>query len=81
MVEEEKARYPPGTRLMPDEERLETLKDLEDSKKEINNALNKLPVVLRTMAAEKNKKELEEKLLRIERALETFSKKQVYVAY
>ena len=59
MVEEERAKHPPGTRLMPDEERLDTLKDLEDSKIEINNALNKLPVVLRTMAAEKNKKELE----------------------
>ena len=75
MVEEERAKHPPGTRLMPDEERLETLKDLQESKKEINSALEKLPVVSKTLAMEKHKKSLEEKLIRIERAIETFSKK------
>ena len=75
MVEEERAKHPPGTRLMPDEERLDTLKDLQDSKKEINSALEKLPVVSKTLQMEKHKKSLEEKLIRIERAIETFSKK------
>ena len=65
MEEEERAKNPPGTRLMPDEERLQTLKDLEDSYKEINNALEKLPVVSKTMAMEKHKKDLEQKLARI----------------
>jgi len=60
---------------MPDEERLETLKDLIDSKKEINSALEKLPVVSKTLAMDKHKKSLEEKLIRIEKAIETFSKK------
>jgi len=81
MIEEEKARHPPGTRLMPEEERLDTLKDLQDSLKEINTALEKLPVVSRTIAMERHKKDLEEKLVRIERAIETFSKKVVYVAF
>ena len=81
MVEEERAKHPPGTRLMPDEERLETLKDLQESKKEINSAMEKLPVVSKTLAMEKHKKSLEEKLIRIEKAIETFSKNQVYVAY
>lgn len=49
MVEEERARHPPGTRLMSDEERLDTLKDLQDSKKEINSAMEKLPVVSKTL--------------------------------
>jgi hypothetical protein len=31
MIEEEKAKIPPGTRLMPEEERIETLKDLMES--------------------------------------------------
>jgi hypothetical protein len=75
MVEEERARHPPGTRLMPDEERLDTLRDLQDSKKEINSALEKLPVVSKTLAMDKHKKTLEEKLIRIEKAIETFSKK------
>ena len=60
---------------MPDEERLETLMDLQDSKKEINSAMERLPVVSKTLAMEKHKKSLDEKLIRIEKAIETFSKK------
>ena len=71
---------PPGTRLMPEEERLRTLEELQESKKEVTNMLEKLPVGARTMTLEKRKKELETKLTRIERALETFSKKTVYIA-
>lgn len=81
MIEEEKTRHPPGTRLMPEEERLETLHDLKESKKEISIALEKLPVGFRTLNQEKHKKDLEEKLARIDRAIETFEKKHVYVAY
>lgn len=81
MIEEEKAKMPPGTRLMPEQERLETLADLKESRTEINNALEKLPVVSKTLQMEKHRKELEDKLIRIERAIETFSKKTVYVAY
>ena len=81
MVEEEKAKIPPGTRLMPESERLETLQELKDSRREINNAIEKLPVVSRTQHMEKHRKDLEDKLIRIERAIETFSKKTVYVAY
>ena len=49
MLEEEKSKMPPGTRLMPEHERLETLNDLFDSKKEINTALEKLPVMSKTL--------------------------------
>ena len=49
MIEEEKAKIPPGTRLMPEEERIETLKDLMESKKEVNTTLEKLPVVSKTL--------------------------------
>ena len=66
---------------MPEEERLETLKDLKESLQEISNALEKLPVVSKTMAMEKHKRELESKQVKIQRAIETFSKKTVYVAY
>ena len=74
-------RHPPGTRLMPEEERLETLNDHKDSRREINIALEKLPVGFRTLNQEKHKKDLQEKLMRIERAIETFEKTQVYVAF
>ena len=81
MIMEERAKIPPGTRLMPEEERLETLKDLKESQKEINNALEKLPVYSRTLTSDRIRKDLEEKLARIERAIETFEKKVVYVAF
>lgn len=81
MIEAEKAKMPPGTRLMPEQERLDTLTDLYESKKEINSALEKLPVVSKTIQMTKHKKELEGKLLQIEKAIETFSKKTVYVAF
>ena len=81
MVDEERAKIPAGTRLMPDEERIETLQDLKDSLREVNMVLEKLPVVSRTIAMERHKKDLEQKIDRINKAIETFSKKVVYVAY
>lgn len=42
--------------------------------------LEKMPIANRTLAAERRKKELEEKLMRIERAIEIFSKKTVFIA-
>jgi len=55
--------------------------DLHESKKEINSALEKLPVVSKTIQMTKHKKDLEGKLAQIEKAIETFSKKTVYVAF
>ena len=71
---------PPGTRLMGEDERLSTLGDLYQTKKEVSTMLERMPIANRTQAAERRKKELEEKLVRIERAIETFSKKTVYIA-
>tara|TARA_B110000285_G_scaffold211228_1_gene253739 strand:+ start:1514 stop:1702 length:189 start_codon:yes stop_codon:yes gene_type:complete len=62
MIEAEKAKMPPGTRLMGEQERLDTLVDLQESKKEINSALEKLPVVSKTIQMTKHKKELEGKI-------------------
>ena len=78
--QEEEAKIPPGTRLMDEEERLQTLGDLHQTKKELNTMLERMPRAIRTLAAERRKKEFEEKLTRIERAIETFSKKTVYIA-
>jgi len=77
---EEESKIPAGTRLMSEEERLSTLQDLQVTKKELTNMLERMPIANRTQAAERRKKELEEKLMRIERAIETFSKKVVYIA-
>ena len=77
---EEESKIPAGTRLMSEEERLSTLQDLQVTKKELTNMLERMPSANRTQAAERRKQELEEKLMRIERAIETFSKKVVYIA-
>jgi len=77
---EEEAKIPAGTRLMSEDERVSTLQDLQVTKKELTNMLERMPITNRTQAAERRKKELEEKLMRIERAIETFSKKVVYIA-
>lgn len=77
---EEESKIPAGTRLMSEQERLSTLQDLQVTKKELTNMLERMPIANRTQAAERRKKELEEKLMRIERAIETFSKKVVYIA-
>lgn len=65
---------------MGEEERLRTLDDLQQTKREIINMLEKLPLANQSMALQKRKKEMEEKLNKIEKAIETFSKKIVYVA-
>jgi hypothetical protein len=50
------------------------------TKRELNNLLEKLPIGGRTLALEKRRKELETKLIKVERAMDTFSKKTVYIA-
>jgi DNA-binding transcriptional MerR regulator len=65
---------------MGEEERQQTLQELYITKREITTLLEKMPIANRTQAAERRMKELEEKLMRIERAIETFSKKVVYIA-
>ena len=44
-----------------------------------NRALEKLPVVAHSNKMEKYKMELEEKVIRLDRAIDQFSKKEVYV--
>ena len=77
--EDEMAKLPPGTRMMPEAERLSTLDDLAMAKAETNKALERLPIVAHSMRGEKHKKDLEEKLMRLDRAIDTFSKDKVYV--
>lgn len=65
---------------MSEAERLATLADLERNRKDVNNMLEKLPISMKTLAMEKRKNELEDKLAEIDRAISMFSKKVVYVA-
>ena len=70
---------PPGTRLMQEEERLSTLADLILAKKTTNDLLERLPIAIKRLKVAQYKKELEEKMNKLERAIETFSKNKVYV--
>lgn len=77
----ENAKIPAGTRLMPEEERQETLADLKLAHKETRNQLETLPIAVKSQRMENHKKELEQKLNRLEKAVETFSKEKVYVQF
>lgn len=78
-VDAEAAKLPPGTRLMPEEERLETLNDLRAAKKEVEVQITKLPFVMKTMQMKQHKSDLEDKVDKLEKAIATFSKQKVYV--
>ena len=66
---------------MGEDERRKTLEELHISKKEVNNTLERLPIGSSSLLMQKKKRELEAKLMRIERSIETFSKKTVYIAF
>ena len=73
------ARAPPGTRLMPEEERLQTLIMLEANKAEVEKHLKLLPFVVETPSQIKNKTNLEKRLQEIEEAEKLFSRPLFYV--
>jgi hypothetical protein len=77
MVEESK--YPKGTKLLSDDERLDTLNQLVDSRKEVITLLERLPISLRTISLQNRKSELEKKLDELDEAIRTFSRKQVFI--
>jgi hypothetical protein len=65
---------------MPEEERVKTLEILIKQKLEIEQMIEKMPISMRTDALKHKKRELEEKINGVERAITTFSRKVVYVA-
>ena len=77
---EEAANCPPGMRLLPEAERLETLEMLEKGKDEVYQAINRLPIASNTGAVQRRRQEYENKLNEIETAIKTFSRRKVYVS-
>ena len=77
--QEEASKYPKGTKLLSEDERISTLNGLLENKKEITNQLEKMPITTRTNSIRIRKEELLNKLEEIEKAIEMFSKKQVFV--
>ena len=77
--QEATSKYPKGTKLLSEEERITTLNGLINSKKEMTNLLEKLPITTRTLAMQNKKEELIRKIEEVEKAIEMFSKKQVFI--
>jgi len=75
----EEKKYPKGTRLISEEERIQTLTQLQETRKELVNMLEKFPITMKTMSIQKKKEELEKKLGDIEEAIKTFMRKQVFI--
>ena len=78
-LKKEESKYPKGTRLLSEEERVFTLNKLLESKKEIENLLSKLPITMASLAARNKQEELFKKLDEIDNAITTFSRKKVFV--
>ena len=67
-------------RLMGEDERLEMVKALENTKRDTMNEIERLPITMKTMAMQKRREELEEKYRNLEKQIDHFSRKKVYVA-
>jgi hypothetical protein len=59
---------------MPESERVQTLTELQQTKLETNKQLEKLPIQVKSIKVAQLKKQLEDKLDRLEKAIATFSK-------
>ncbi|GBF95728.1 hypothetical protein Rsub_08710 [Raphidocelis subcapitata] len=87
MAQEEAAReaarqaalIPAGMRVMPEEERTETLALLERNRGEVEAALAAMPIVVETAGMRRRKDELERRLAEVAEATRVFSRKQVLV--
>jgi hypothetical protein len=66
-------------RIMPEEERLETLKILDANRVEIEEEIQKLPFVIETPSGLKHKNQLERRLKEIDEARRIFSRSKVLV--
>jgi hypothetical protein len=75
----EEMKYPKGTRLLSEEERVETLNSLIKAQQEMTQILEKMPITNRTLSIQRKKEEFMKKLTEIDKAIDMFSKKRVFV--
>ena len=66
-------------RLLPEEERLETLQILQKNREEVERAIQGLPLRIETPSAIRRKDELERRYKEIEDAFKIFSRPKVLV--
>jgi len=79
-MEEERKNLPPGMRLMDEGERIDMVKALENTKRETMNEIERLPITMKTMAMQRRREDLEEKYRNLEKQIDHFSRKKVYIA-
>jgi len=65
---------------MDEDDRNKMLDEFRANKAEVENMLNRMPLTMKTMALVKRKDELEEQLKTIEKNINLFSRKKVYIA-
>ncbi len=68
-----------GMRLLPEEERLETLAALQKSRQEMERAMQALPLRIETPGQIRRRDELERRMREIEEGLKVFSRPKVIV--
>lgn len=66
-------------RQVSEAERVSTLEELISSRNELNKILMALPLSMQTNGLRQKKRELEEKLQTLDKAISTFSRRIVYV--
>jgi hypothetical protein len=71
----EAAKVPYGMRLIPEDERVQTLEALQRKKGEVFIALNKLPIGSTTPSLVRRKNDYEKQLTELESAIATFSRR------
>jgi len=76
---EKKLGIPPGMILMPEEQRLQTLKVLQENHAKVLHDLACFPLRVETISRKKAKAELEAKLEEIDKAITLFSRKRVLI--
>jgi hypothetical protein len=70
---------PPGMRLLPEEERVDTLAVLRETLTRVSSELNSMPIVLSSFKTQRHKADLEKRMDELESAITTFSRAKVYV--
>ena len=75
----EELKYPKGTKLLSEEERVKTLQNLIKTQQELSLILEKMPITNRSTNIQIRKEKMMKKLIELDKAIEMFSKKRVFV--
>ena len=75
----EELKYPKGTKLLSEEERKKILQNLIKTQQELSLYLEKMPISNRNLNVQQRRDLIVKKLLELDRAIDMFSKKRVFV--